>query len=328
MTNEEVRVSVIIPVYNVEKYLHQCVDSVLNQTYKKLEVILVDDGSKDSSGKICDEYAAKDSRVVVIHKKNGGLSSARNAGMEKATGTHLMFLDSDDFWDSEAVLSGVAESLRKTDADVVCFGYREYHDGDNSYGKEIGDESLSQCRGEGVALLESMLSNGVFTSSACTKVVKRSLIGKDMMFVEGVTSEDIDWTARLLIKAKSFAVFPKAIYSYRQRSDSIVHTIKYENLEMLAENIEKCISYANAVQNKDFLRIYYNYISYQYISFLKVAILCEDDARTKPLLQSMKQYRWLLDYHLNQKVKIVYLFNKLLGYSLMFKALKLYAKVK
>ena len=95
----EKKISIIIPVYKVEKYLDKCVESVVNQTYKNLEIILVDDGSPDNCPKMCDEWAEKDKRIKVIHKENGGLSDARNFGIEKATGDYLMFLDSDDYLD-------------------------------------------------------------------------------------------------------------------------------------------------------------------------------------------------------------------------------------
>ena len=94
-------ISVIVPVYNVEKYLNKCIDSIINQTYKNLEIILVDDGSQDSSGKICDEYTKKDNRIKVIHKENGGVSSARNIGLNNATGEWIAFIDADDWVDEE-----------------------------------------------------------------------------------------------------------------------------------------------------------------------------------------------------------------------------------
>ena len=319
---EDIKISVVVPVYNVEKYLNQCVDSVLAQTYKNIEVILVDDGATDSSPAICDEYAEKDSRVKVVHKKNGGLSSARNSGIKVATGDYLMFIDSDDYWNADFVLRELIDKTLASDADITCFGYREYFDGENTYGKGIDNIALAQCSGEGFDLLEKMFSKGVFISSACTKIVKSNLIQPDTLFVEGITSEDIDWTARLLIKARSFSVYPNSFYVYRQRNNSIVHSIKYENLKMLADNIIRCLDYSKDIKDAKLLKLYYNYVSYQYISFLRVALLCEGDSRTKTLFKEMKQYRWLLNYHLNRKVKIVYYFNKFLGYNLMFKALK------
>lgn len=117
------KISVIIPVYNVEQYLPKCIESILNQTYRNLEIILVDDGSTDSSGKVCDEYAVKDSRVSVLHKENGGASSSRNAGLEFAHGEYIAFVDSDDWLDSNMYADMMDISL-KYDADIVECGYR------------------------------------------------------------------------------------------------------------------------------------------------------------------------------------------------------------
>lgn len=126
------KVSVVIPVYNVENYLQQCVNSVLNQTYQNLEIILVDDGSMDRSPAICDEYAAKDSRILVIHKRNGGASSARNQGICAATGAYILFLDSDDYLAPHAVECYMTAALQDN-ADVVCSGYATFGGSSKQY---------------------------------------------------------------------------------------------------------------------------------------------------------------------------------------------------
>ena len=113
------RISVIVPVYNVEKYLCKCVDSILVQSYTNFELLLIDDGSTDSSGLICDEYAAKDLRVRVFHKQNGGLSSARNVGISIAMGEYVIFVDSDDYWTSSSVLDKLLVCAIQNDADIV-----------------------------------------------------------------------------------------------------------------------------------------------------------------------------------------------------------------
>lgn len=109
MKNEDIKISVIIPVYNVEKYLRQCVDSIINQTYKNIEIILIDDGSTDSCPVICDEYAVKDDRIKVIHKKNAGVSAARNDGLKEITGDYVTYVDSDDWLDLEAFFKVVSD---------------------------------------------------------------------------------------------------------------------------------------------------------------------------------------------------------------------------
>ena len=118
-------ISVIVPVYNVERYLRRCVDSILHQTYRNLEVLLVDDGSTDASGAICDEYAAQEERVTAVHQKNGGLSAARNTGLERAQGTYLCFVDSDDFLDSR-MLETLCRDLQEQNADVAVVGFRMF----------------------------------------------------------------------------------------------------------------------------------------------------------------------------------------------------------
>ena len=120
-------ISVIIPVYNVERYLLECIDSVLSQSYKNIEIILVDDGSTDSSSLICDQIKEKSDKVVVIHKQNGGLSDARNAGIQVATGEYILFLDSDDFWDDKNAVFNLVNRVTKTQADVLNFSYKKYH---------------------------------------------------------------------------------------------------------------------------------------------------------------------------------------------------------
>ena len=112
------KISVVVPVYNVEKYLRKCIDSIINQTYKNLEIILVDDGSPDKCGEICDEYAKKDNRVKVIHKKNAGVSSARNDGIDNATGEYIIFVDSDD-WLEDNAIEIMVDKLNEYDYDCV-----------------------------------------------------------------------------------------------------------------------------------------------------------------------------------------------------------------
>ena len=317
--------SLVIPVYNVNNYLSKCINSVLSQTYDDYEIILVDDGSTDGSSDLCDEYQNQDRRIKTVHKENGGLSSARNCGIQHAKGEYILFLDSDDFWKDENALSAIAE-ITNQNVDLVCFGYREYVDGQGDNGVGVDFTGYNVLRNDKDSILTEMLSKGIYVSSACCKAVKRALIIKnELYFKEGITSEDVDWSARLLKCINNVAVFPESFYCYRQRNSSIVHNIKYENVEILTDNIIRCVKLGEDIPEGRTKELYYNYVSYQFITFLKLTLLCEDDYRTAGLRKKMKQYRWLLKYHLNKKVRIVYLANKIFGYNMIFRLLKIYS---
>ena len=320
-----VKFSVIIPVYNVKKYLSFCVNSVLSQIYDNFEIILVDDGSTDDSFILCDEYQNQDRRIKTVHKNNGGLSSARNCGIRYANGDYIIFLDSDDYWNDKKALSTIAEIINRN-VDLVCFGYREYVDGQGDNGVGIDFTVYNQQLTSKYDILSEMLAKGIYVSSACCKVVRRSLIlDNELFFKEGITSEDIDWSARLLKCVNSVAVFPESFYCYRQRNSSIVHNIKYENIEILTDNIIRCVELSEDILEDELKVIYFNYVAYQFITFLKLTLLCEDDSRTIELREKMKQFRWLLKYHRNKKVKIVYWANKIFGYNMIFRLLKIYS---
>ena len=126
--NEQMKISIIVPVFRTEKYLRQCIESVLHQSYHNLELILIDDGSDDASPAICDEYAEGDSRVIVWHQENAGLSAARNAGIRIASGDYILFLDSDDYWDD---LSGLSQLIPDLTCDVVNYGFKKCYDNSN-----------------------------------------------------------------------------------------------------------------------------------------------------------------------------------------------------
>ena len=178
------KISVIVPVYNVEKYLSKCIDSILSQTYKNLEIILVDDGSPDSSPKICDKYKERDNRIKVIHKKNGGLASARNAGMDIATGKYIGFVDSDDMI-AEDMYEVLLENMIKSNAEIaVC--YKTDILENLQTGKGIVEE-LNKTQA-----LKKMVLGIEFGSHACDKLFKREILVSDIRFPEGKTYEELD----------------------------------------------------------------------------------------------------------------------------------------
>lgn len=307
-------ISVIIPVYNVERYLLECIDSVLSQSYKNIEIILVDDGSTDSSSLICDQIKEKSDKVVVIHKQNGGLSDARNAGIQAATGEYILFLDSDDFWDDKNAVFNLVNRVTKTQADVLNFSYKKYYADTN---KKVPYFSGLDPMPEGVNTLYDQLSflteKGLYIASACNKMIRRSIFSKDLFFREGTFSEDIEWCAKLMATAKSMDFICENFYCYRQRESSISHTINTKKCEDLCNNIVRCFRVAADVDN-NLKKFMYSYISYQYGTFFVVQALAE--SFQKKSISKLEDYKWVLKYYgHNKKLMFLYLGCKLIGYK-------------
>ena len=173
--------SIIIPCYKVEQFLRQCIDSVLVQTFEDYEIILVDDGSPDRCGEICDEYAEKDKRIKVIHKPNGGLSDARNAGLDVAQGEYVMFLDSDDWWDDNDALRKIDASIRESGADITIIGMKKYFSLEDRLGDVRTPKKCDKanCTLSHAQALQQYMRSNIFVACACDKVVHRSLIEID-----------------------------------------------------------------------------------------------------------------------------------------------------
>lgn len=211
-------VSIIVPIYKVENYLERCICSILNQTWSDFELILVDDGSPDGCPQLCDQWKEKDSRIKVIHKENGGLSDARNAGLKIASGELIAFVDSDD-WVSPDYLSVLVETLQKNDCDIVeCGIIRTRGEADElRSGKENTKVSLFQTE----EALEQLIKDSLFHQYVWNKLYKRSVIGK-IFFEKGKTNEDEFWTYQVFENAKRIGRVEVPLYYYFQRATSIM----------------------------------------------------------------------------------------------------------
>lgn len=213
------KISVIIPVYNVEKYLRRCVDSVLAQTYKNLEVILVDDGSPDGCPQICDEYAERDSRVTALHKKNGGQSSARNAALDcPLTGDYVTFVDSDD-WIASDTYEYAMGLIEKYQAQTVQFGVKLTSD-ENAQ-SDMRAEEIKVCQGKEILqyyLDSSTRRSGGFSVWRC---LFETPTAKRYRFRDGKVNEDMDWKYKVLRDCNTWVVSNQQKYFYWQANESI-----------------------------------------------------------------------------------------------------------
>mgnify|MGYP002514814989 FL=1 len=215
-------ISVVIPVYNVEKYIRKALDSVIGQTYANLEIITVDDGSPDNSGKICDEYAAKDSRIKVIHKENGGVSSARNAGISLASGKWLYFMDPDD-WIEPNALELALKKAKETDADAVFFDYEKVYPNHSVKYSSLNAAQTDKTFFDDLTNLNTLI---VYAGgSVCCLFIKSACVKNKVAFNQSVKiGEDLIFRMACYAHISSFAHLAQTLYHYRDLPDSAMKT--------------------------------------------------------------------------------------------------------
>lgn len=214
----EEKISVIIPIYQVEKFLNKCIESVISQTYKCLEILLIDDGSKDNCPKICDQYAKEDKRIKIIHKENGGLSDARNMGIKNAKGDYIFFLDSDD-WVDQRIISHLYMLIKKYDADIAECQYEKVYKEDAIINNEDKEEIKVYTPKESLENLITERSGNRVVS--WNKLYKKKLFNQ-IEFPMGKIHEDEYTTYKLLYQCKKIVVTNLKFYYYRQRENSII----------------------------------------------------------------------------------------------------------
>lgn len=262
--NNPPKLSVIVPVYNTEKYLSKCLDSILNQTYKKLEVIVVNDGSKDHSQSIIDQYKQIDARIVSILKENGGLSDARNAGIDHATGDYLAFIDSDDYIDRTMFEKMVDLSVQHQSEIVFCDLVKV-----DEYGTEFRDLPQSPQLPEKIILENDLTIFGEMSCFACNKIFRRSLFNKHR-FRKGIHFEDIELIPKLVLDATVISKINQPFYKYFERQDSITKTHTAKGLDMFVAVNEvtnyfyksKYNTFATELKRFQIIQGYYSYLAY------------------------------------------------------------------
>lgn len=325
------KVSFIVPVYNVEQYLEECVGSLIAQTYQDIEIILVDDGSPDTCPLLCDRLASADNRIRVLHKVNGGLSDARNAGLALAKGDYVVFVDSDDFWLGSDSLEKLVQLVEKNpECGFIGFNVSYYFQNIKSYRRWVPyPDSLSEPSDSNIAV-QLLVSSGTVPMSACSKIISKELLVKNnLLFEKGIISEDIPWFINLLEKCGKCMFVNEYIYSYRQNVfGSITNTggIKsYNSLFYIVKSeIEKIEERNFTKATKESL---YSFLAYEYCIMLAMLKKCFDGKTRAKKREELKEYRWLLNYTENPKVRRVALVKKIFGPYVVEVLLRYYLKM-
>lgn len=319
-------ISVIIPVYKVEDYLHKCVNSVLDQSFKDIEVILVDDGSPDNCPSICDEFARKDTRINVIHKENGGLSDARNFGIKEAKGEYILFLDSDDYWQGKDFLNKLSETIKLAGDEVVInFGWIKYYQSSNQF---VPDKrNFSVIKTDDVNTNEYskiLLQNDLFIASAWNKCIKRSFVLENQIFFKvGLRSEDMDWCGKILYSKPAMSCLNIKPYIYRQdRIGSITSSVGTGHLRDIIAMIKEAQGNSKSLIGQDKM----NYLSFYAVQYLTLLFNLNESKEIgdSDLSRDVYELRKILSYDLNFKVKVANRIMNVFGYNFMKKLLSYY----
>lgn len=324
MQEMEQLISVIVPIYNVEQYLKKCIESILKQTYQNLEIILVDDGSPDGCGAICDTYAKKDDRIKVIHKANGGLSDARNAGLEVATGEYVLMVDSDD-WIHNQTIEILYRTIQEQDADVSICNYQYVHT-DDKYKDEKYDFDQLKAKIEWIDNREIQYryftdqDRRIMYTVAWNKLYRRSL-WKDIRYPKGKVHEDEYTTFKVLYAAHEIGIIDLPLNYYFVGRDSIMSVFKPSRFDIFDGYLEKIRCYL--MWNEDELAskvwIHAVHMMAQYQLWMEEAKTEHTELRKKyckKLVQIFKQNKNKIQLSTSQKMeKMLFRMNFTIYYT-------------
>lgn len=311
--------SVIIPVYNVEMYVEQCIESVLNQSCKDFEIILVDDGSTDGSSQICDAYAKRYSNVHVYHNANSGLSLSRNIGLDSSSGEYVLFLDSDDFYADLDIFTKLKQVIQAHNYDFVLFKTAKYYT-DGRIVDYYGDYDQRMMQRTISEVFLYMVKENKQLATACNKAICHKLLCEHQIYFPlGTISEDVPWIVRLFEEAHNIGAINSIAYMYRQkRQGSISTEISSAKIEQLFD-IVKGLSQDYKGRTDDFGKSVMSFISYEYAIVLYLAALTHEPYDVKELIT----YRWLLKYALDKKTTLVKWSYRLFGFHNTLRLLSL-----
>lgn len=254
MIKQKDLITIVVPIYNTEKYLKKCIDSIISQTYKNIEIILVNDGSTDNSKKICEEYEKKDDRIKLINKKNGGQGSAKNVGIDAATGNYIGFVDSDDYID-EDMFETLYNLCIKNEADISMVAFNKVIDGKVMKTIDFNGETIIFDKFNAI---KELLLDREIKNYSWNKLFKKEIYN-DVRFSENLKYEDIEITVRLFEKINRLAYKKISKYYYVQRNNSTVNSKKYSNLKDYLTVTKQRYEY---LKNKDILIEKYNALGF------------------------------------------------------------------
>ena len=314
MRQDESKLSIIVPAYNVEKYIKKCIYSVVGQNLHNYEIIIVDDGSIDGTSILCDELAYEEKNVRVVHQRNAGTSAARNRGLKEAIGRYIMFLDADDYICEDFSLNSALSKIVSEEADLLVFDIVKEQDIEKI--KKTTDKTIEFYK----MSREEVIKNDYINMSACGKIIDKKLFENyDINFLESSSVEDMDWTIRLISVCKKYLVTDQVGYIYsdnpssktHRRSENVVNDIEKE-IEVSVSKIIQDDSYSSMLCICSQIYVIY-LINMAGLPYLVI----------KKHMEFARTYYYLLSYSKRQRERIIYFFSKMIGIRGVITGLKI-----
>lgn len=323
------KVSIVVSIYNVEKYLERCLNSLINQTMKDIEILLIDDGSQDKCPQICDYYAQKDSRIKVIHKENEGLGMARNTGIDNATGDYICFFDSDDYIALDAIEKTYNLAIKEM-AEIVIYGFAKVNRNNEISESIIPNAKKKIFEGQEVQneFLPDLIANNPkqkeknnFWMSAWASLYSRELIMRqNWKFVSErkIIAEDVYSLLNLYSGVKKVAILSEPLYYYCENDNSLTHTYRKDRYDKIKIFYEECINVCNKLEySKEIeLRLVYPFLSYTIAALKQIAV--SDVAEKKKEIQNVIQ-----DNIFQENIKKIHLDNETISRKIFITCAKM-----
>lgn len=332
--------SIVLPIYNMEKYIKECIDSILMQNYDNYEIIIIDNGSTDNSLYICKDYESKNKSIKLVHEDiNVGVAEVRNIGMRMAVGDYIIFIDSDDFWIKNDFLSKINIELKKSNIDILFFECIHFYDDQKIWGKVPKEyELLKNNHSNREDILNYLIQNDLFRISPWSKVIKRKLlIENHIEFKKGILCEDIDFILQVIFKARTIATINYPAYAYRVRYGNGGSTgkltlnkdcdeeyrimtckFRYDVINSWCEKIKNASFHENTKYNL------FGFMGFQYYILIgEVSRIKNKKERNRWFLE-LKNYDFLLHYKINKKTYLSSILCRLFGIKIAAKLFSFY----
>lgn len=303
--------SIILPIYNVGIYLRPCIESILFQTYRGYEIILVDDGSTDDSPQVCDEYADKYPMVKVCHQPNAGLSEARNSGLRLAVGEYVLFVDSDDYLIDNCVLEKLKNRIDIFHDDIIAYKFVKWFEDTDNLGRCTFNYDIAKPSHDFVEVGLQLTDKDSYYNSAWSKALRKALlVDNNINFTKGLLGEDNDWYFSVALHAKTISLIDEPLYVYRQRAGSITKTVTTKNLADILWIIDKWSTIISSQSENRSCAVIKANLAKQYCN----AIICYSSIKNvDSYYPQLKKFRYLLSESRNKRVVIFRCITRLIG---------------